>query len=201
MRFGVGSPWVPGGLCELHVGSFRSPIPVPARFAETVFGKRTGSLRPDSVFGSKIWPPKWSLLQEEMYSRLPFWDPSFGPQNGLRPTSFLFLHLFGALQRAPATRSDVAKHVGRNACELPSLTTPLLRQLAHHHHNVHSLPDTLVSKVETVAVCERERVAHVCWGPCVKLPRRCQSNSTKFRALCRFGRQTWACVYGLFATL
>ena len=34
--------------------------------------------------------------------------------------------------------SDVAKHVGRNARALPSLTTSLLRQLAHHHHNAHS---------------------------------------------------------------
>ena len=31
----------------------------------------------------------------------------------------------------------MAKHVGRNARALPSLTTPLLRQLAHHHHNAH----------------------------------------------------------------
>ena len=97
-----------------------------------------------------------------------------------------------------STPSDVAKHVGRNARALPSLTTPLLRQLAHHHHNAHrggpcqrdrildlisdpifgsypatlfsqqrayklaNVSHTLVSKVETIAVCERERVAHVC---------------------------------------
>ena len=118
------------------------------------------------------------------------------PKTGSDQRSF-FPH-FWAFQRAPSTPSDVAKHVGRNARALPSLTTPLLRQLAHHHHNAHrggpcqrdrildrisdpifgsypatlfsqqrayklaNVSHTLVSKVETIAVCERERVAHVC---------------------------------------
>ena len=127
--------------------------------------------------------------------------PRFGvrnldPKTGSDQRSF-FPH-FWAFQRAPSTPSDVAKHVGRNARALPSLTTPLLRQLAHHHHNAHrggpcqrdrildrisdpifgsypatlfsqqrayklaNVSHTLVSKVETIAVCERERVAHVC---------------------------------------
>ena len=57
------------------------------------------------------------------------------PKTGSDQRSF-FPH-FWPFQRAPSTPSDVAKHVGRNARALPSLTTPLLRQLAHHHHNAH----------------------------------------------------------------
>ena len=98
--------------------------------------------------GLQACEPGWTL----------FWGPKFGPQSGgpfekkwIRgprfgseiwtpkrgPTNVVFFPHFWAFQRAPSTPSDVAKHVGRNARALPSLTTPLLRQLAHHHHNAH----------------------------------------------------------------
>ena len=94
-------------------------------------------------------------------------------------------------------------------------TTLFSQQSAYKLANV---SHTWVSKVETIAVCERAsracmlrsfgpvhaRGAHACSVPqeetksqcticqsCnLKLPRRCQSN-TQFCALCRFGRQTW----------
>ena len=72
-----------------------------------------------------------------MYSRPPFWGPNLDPKTGSDQRRF-FSTFFPRFQRAPSTRSDVAKHVGRNGRALPSLTTPLLRQLVHHHHNAHS---------------------------------------------------------------
>ena len=159
--------------------------------AETVFGKRTAPKKHHPAgphFGVQNLAPKVGALKRfaAPVLRSEIWTPKRGPTNAV------FFPHFWAFQRAPSTPSDVAKHVGRNARALPSLTTPLLRQLAHHHHNAHrggfwtgfrtlffgsypatlfsqqracklaNVSHTLVSKVETIAVCERERVAHVC---------------------------------------
>ena len=185
-----------GGPCQRDRILDRISDPIFGSYPATLFSQQRAYKLANLAgpyFGVQNLAPKVGALSRRNGFAAPvlgseIWTPKRGP------TNVVFFPHFWAFQRAPSTPSDVAKHVGRNARALPSLTTPLLRQLAHHHHNAHrgARPDfgpdfgpyfwvlpsdffsqqrayklanvshTLVSKVETIAVCERERVAHVC---------------------------------------
>ena len=186
------------GRAEESQAQPNTPMNPSDLLAETVFGKGTSTKKHHPAgphFGVQNLAPKvGALIRRNGFAAPVLGSEIWTPKRG--PTNVVFFPHFWAFQRAPSTPSDVAKHVGRNARALPSLTTPLLRQLAHHNahrggpcqrdrildrisdpifgsypatffsqqraYKLANVSHTLVSKVETIAVCERERVAHVC---------------------------------------
>ena len=127
------------GRTEESQAQPNTPMNPSDLLAETVFGKRASSKRHHPAgphFGVENLAPKVGALLRRNGFAAPVLGSEIGtPKRG--PTNAVFFPHFWAFQRAPSTPSDVPKHVGRNARALPSLTTSLLRQLAHHHHNAH----------------------------------------------------------------